>query len=138
MPIDHIGVPVPFSLVDAEASFLTAAFAHMGIRELMRPRSGVVGLGDEQGPWLWVRGVDYSGGYEPIPDGSVVRVHVALTAEDRAQVDAFHAAAVKAGGKDLGAPGLREYHPNYYGAFVISPAGHNVEAVVHSPVAEEG
>ena len=53
---------------------------------------------------------------------------------DRGDVDAFHAAAVKAGGTDHGAPGVRAmYHPNYYGAFAISPAGHNIEAVTHEP-----
>lgn len=59
-------------------------------------------------------------------------VHVAFTARDRATVDAFHAAALAAGGTDNGAPGLRpDYHPNYYGAFIIDPDGHNIEAVCH-------
>ncbi len=56
--------------------------------------------------------------------------HVAFAAPDRATVDAFHAAALAAGGRDNGAPGLRpHYHPDYYGAFVLDPDGHNVEAV---------
>lgn len=60
--------------------------------------------------------------------------HLAFTARDRAMVDAFHAAALAAGGKDNGAPGLRpEYHPGYYGAFVIDPDGNNIEAVSHRP-----
>ncbi|HEX7046075.1 MAG TPA: VOC family protein [Gammaproteobacteria bacterium] len=60
------------------------------------------------------------------------RLHVAFTAENREQVDAFHRAALEAGGKDNGAPGLRpEYHANYYAAFVIAPDGHNIEAVCH-------
>ncbi|UUP19014.1 VOC family protein [Nitratireductor thuwali] len=60
--------------------------------------------------------------------------HVAFTAHSRAEVDAFHAAALAAGGKDNGAPGLRpHYHPDYYGAFVIDPDGNNVEAVCHRP-----
>ena len=55
-------------------------------------------------------------------------------AEDRAAVDAFYRAALAAGGKDNGAPGLRpQYHPDYYGAFVLDPDGHNVEAVCHAP-----
>ena len=59
-------------------------------------------------------------------------VHVAFTARDRATVDAFHAAALEAGGTDNGAPGLRpDYHPNYYGAFIFDPDGHNIEAVCH-------
>ena len=59
---------------------------------------------------------------------------IAFTARSRAEVDAFHAAAIAAGGKDNGAPGLRpHYHPNYYGAFVFDPDGNNVEAVCHEP-----
>lgn len=58
---------------------------------------------------------------------------------DRKQVDDFYAAATKAGGKDNGAPGIRkQYHPGYYGAFVIDPAGHNIEAVIHERVEGEG
>ena len=57
--------------------------------------------------------------------------HVAFTCDDRATVDAFHAAALAAGGTDNGPPGLRWYHENYYGAFVLDPDGNNVEAVCH-------
>ncbi len=65
-------------------------------------------------------------------DLSPAPLHVAFTAENRAQVDAFHRAALEAGAKDNGAPGVRaQYHPNYYGAFVIGPDGHNVEVVCH-------
>ena len=61
-------------------------------------------------------------------------MHVAFSAPDRATVDAFHAAALAAGGRDNGAPGLRpRYHADYYGAYVLDPDGHNVEAVCHSP-----
>lgn len=63
-------------------------------------------------------------------------LHLAFTAENRRQVDAFHRAALEAGGKDNGAPGLRpRYHANYYAAFVIDPDGHNVEVVCHEPEA---
>jgi hypothetical protein len=59
---------------------------------------------------------------------------VAFTAPDRATVDAFHAAALEAGGTDNGGPGIRElYHPTYYGAFVLDPEGNNIEAVCHRP-----
>ena len=62
------------------------------------------------------------------------RLHVAFTARSRSEVDAFYAAALAAGGKDNGKPGLRPiYHQNYYGAFVLDPDGHNVEAVCHAP-----
>ena len=58
----------------------------------------------------------------------------AIIAKDRATVDAFYAAAMAAGGRDNGAPGIRaHYHPNYYGAFVLDPDGHNIEAVCHTP-----
>ena len=57
-----------------------------------------------------------------------------ITAKDRASVDAFYQAAIAAGAKDNGAPGIRaHYHPNYYGAFVLDPDGHNIEAVCHTP-----
>jgi catechol 2,3-dioxygenase-like lactoylglutathione lyase family enzyme len=60
-------------------------------------------------------------------------LHIAFVAESRAQVAAFHRAALEAGGKDNGAPGLRpKYHANYYAAFVIDPDGHNIEAVCHA------
>ncbi|SEF65537.1 VOC family protein [Billgrantia desiderata] len=62
-------------------------------------------------------------------------LHIAFHADTRQQVDDFYHAALKAGGKDNGAPGLRpNYHANYYAAFVIGPDGHNVEAVCHEPV----
>ncbi len=60
--------------------------------------------------------------------------HLAWRAQSRAQVDAFYLAAISAGGKDNGAPGLRpDYHPDYYGGFVIDPEGNNIEAVCHLP-----
>jgi catechol 2,3-dioxygenase-like lactoylglutathione lyase family enzyme len=63
-------------------------------------------------------------------------LHLAFTAANRRQVDAFHSAALAAGGTDHGAPGLRpNYHANYYAAFVIGPDGHNVEVVCHEPEA---
>lgn len=63
----------------------------------------------------------------------ITRVHLAFQANDEATVQRFHAAALAAGGTDLGAPGLRPYHPGYYGAFVIDPDGNNIEAVYHGP-----
>ena len=69
-------------------------------------------------------------------DEKPARLHLAFTAANRRQVDAFHRAALEAGGKDNGAPGLRpNYHANYYAAFVIGPDGHNVEVVCHEPEA---
>ncbi len=69
-------------------------------------------------------------------DEKPAHLHVAFVADHRAQVDAFYRAALEAGGKDNGAPGLRpQYHANYYAAFVIGPDGHNIEVVCHAPEA---
>lgn len=69
-------------------------------------------------------------------DAKPAPLHLAFTADSRQQVDAFHRAALEAGGKDNGPPGLRpQYHANYYAAFVIGPDGHNIEAVCHKPEA---
>jgi catechol 2,3-dioxygenase-like lactoylglutathione lyase family enzyme len=66
-------------------------------------------------------------------EATVSRVHLAFVAKDRATVNAFHAAALAAGGRDNGAPGERSYHPGYYAAFVLDPDGNNIEAVFHGP-----
>jgi catechol 2,3-dioxygenase-like lactoylglutathione lyase family enzyme len=67
-------------------------------------------------------------------DEKPAHLHIAFVAQSRQQVDAFHRAALAAGGRDNGAPGLRpKYHANYYAAFVIDPDGHNIEAVCHAP-----
>ena len=67
-------------------------------------------------------------------DEKPAHLHLAFVAQNRQQVDAFHRAALEAGGKDHGAPGLRpHYHANYYAAFVIDPDGHNIEVVCHEP-----
>lgn len=69
-------------------------------------------------------------------DEKPAHLHLAFVAENRQQVQAFYRAALEAGGKDNGAPGLRpHYHANYYAAFVIGPDGHNIEAVCHAPAA---
>ncbi len=64
---------------------------------------------------------------------AVAHVHFAFQAKDRAMVDRFHAAVLKAGGRGNGAPGERKYHPGYYAAFAFDPDGNNVEAVYHGP-----
>jgi predicted lactoylglutathione lyase len=85
-----------------------------------------IGLGQNNKPSLWL----YQTNEKPAP------LHLAFAAQSRKQVDEFYHAAIEAGGKDNGAPGLRpHYHSNYYGAFVIGPDGHNVEAVCHKPAA---
>jgi catechol 2,3-dioxygenase-like lactoylglutathione lyase family enzyme len=69
-------------------------------------------------------------------EDKATHLHLAFAADSRQQVEAFYLAALEAGGKDNGAPGLRpQYHANYYAAFVIGPDGHNIEAVCHEPEA---
>ena len=116
--IDHISLNVS----DAKASrvFYESALAPLGYRVLME-FEGVYGLGSQAGPHHWL-----------VPAESPTPVHLALTAESTQQVDDFHRAALAAGGADNGAPGERpHYHPGYYGAFVLDPDGHNLEAVFH-------
>jgi catechol 2,3-dioxygenase-like lactoylglutathione lyase family enzyme len=99
---------------------------------------------------LNVKVVDYtgpSGGVEIFPKGQAslclfqtldrpAHLHLAFRAENRRQVEAFYRAAIDAGGKDNGPPGLRpHYHEHYYAAFVIGPDGHNIEMVCHAPAA---
>jgi catechol 2,3-dioxygenase-like lactoylglutathione lyase family enzyme len=123
--IDHIGFPV--SDYARSKAFYEKTLAPLGytiIKEIAETTSGspACGFGKAGKPDFWIGG---KGGLKGV-------LHVALAADDRATVDAFHRAALAAGWKDNGAPGLRpQYHPNYYGAFVLDPDGHNVEAVCH-------
>lgn len=121
--LDHIGLNV--SDFPAARAFFAAALAPLGIT-VVKEGEGWGMLGREGKPQLWF------GAFGPPPGP----IHLAFAAEDREQVRRFHAAALAAGATDNGAPGLRPYHPHYYGAFVIGPDGHNVEAVCH--VAEPG
>jgi catechol 2,3-dioxygenase-like lactoylglutathione lyase family enzyme len=121
MIIDHIGLAV--SDYDRSKQFFCRALAPLGIELIMEVR-GWAGLGKAGKPELWLG----AGAQAHSP------MHIAFIADNRDQVRAFHAAALAAGGTDNGPPGIREvYHPNYYGAFVIGPDGHNVEAVCHLP-----
>jgi catechol 2,3-dioxygenase-like lactoylglutathione lyase family enzyme len=126
--IDHIGLSV--SDYRRALGFYEAALAPLGISIVMRlapeETGGYEGAGLGRGgkPSFWLA----PGG------GTAPPVHVAFVADDRAAVDAFHAAALAAGGTDNGQPGIRaHYHPTYYGAFVLDADGNNVEAVCHRP-----
>ena len=123
MVFDHIGFNV--SNFAAAKEFLTKALAPLGIGITMEGEGwAMVGRKGEGQLWF--------GSFGPGP-GSI---HIAFAARNREEVRQFYAAAMAAGGKDNGPPGLREhYHPNYYGAFVIGPDGHNLEAVCHLPEA---
>jgi catechol 2,3-dioxygenase-like lactoylglutathione lyase family enzyme len=120
--LDHVGVEV--SDIHASRAFYAAALEPLGFRPVMEFPPHAVAFGLEGRPQFWLRapGERASG-----------PIHVAFHATDRERVDRFHAAALAAGGTDNGAAGLREhYHPNYYGAFVLDPDGHNIEAVCHT------
>ncbi len=127
--LDHLG----FAVADYPRSrdFYQTALAPLGdalVMEVTKAMSGNYegcGFGPPGRPQFWV-GVGSSEAGRGM--------HIAFTAQSRAQVDAFYAAAIGAGGQDNGAPGLRpQNHPDYYGAFVIDPDGHNVEAVCLAP-----
>jgi catechol 2,3-dioxygenase-like lactoylglutathione lyase family enzyme len=119
---DHVGLTV--SNLERSRAFYAHALAPLGITELVS-FDGAVGFGSEH-PKFWI---GEGGAAQPKP-----RTHVAFAAVTRLEVDAFHRAAMEIGGVDNGAPGLRpHYHPDYYGAFVLDPDGHNIEAVCHRP-----
>lgn len=125
--IDHIGIAVA-DLARARA-FYDPALAVLGIgvlievtEEMTGGHGAHLGYGRDGKPDFWI------GSGRPASGGA----HLAFAAPDRAAVDAFHQAAMAAGGRDNGGPGLRPaYHPGYYGAFVLDPDGNKFEAVHH-------
>jgi catechol 2,3-dioxygenase-like lactoylglutathione lyase family enzyme len=126
--LDHISIPV--ADVGRSKGFYEAALKPLGlvvVMEVTAEQSGGyagAGFGAAGKPFFWI-------GTGSNPRGGT---HVAFTAAERAAVDAFYRAAIAAGGRDNGSPGLRpHYHPNYYGAFVLDPDGNNIEAVCHAP-----
>ncbi len=122
--IDHTGIRT--LELDRSVAFYTKALAPLGYVVSKRiPHAagfGVPGPDGDPGGDFWI------GEAEP----HTPRNHIAFAASSRAQVDAFHAAALAAGGTDNGKPGIRAmYHPHYYAAFVLDPDGYNIEAVYH-------
>jgi len=119
--LDHVTANV--SDVDQAKGFYAKALAPLGY-SLRADHPGVAGYGPAEGvPPFWIGSDDARGA-----------AHFAFSAKDRATVDSFYEAAISAGGKDNGAPGLRpQYHDNYYGAFVHDADGNNIEAVCHKP-----
>ncbi|BEJ10654.1 hypothetical protein CspHIS471_0100760 [Cutaneotrichosporon sp. HIS471] len=120
--LDHLGINVTDYARAKE--FYGTVLATLGSSMQMEPVPGVSGWGPTQmEPAFWITEKPVTG-----------PAHVAFSAKNRKEVDAFYEAALKAGAKDNGKPGIRaEYHPNYYGAFVIDADGHNIEAVCHMP-----
>ena len=125
--IDHIGFPV--SDYPRARDFYAKALAPLRYTLIMEVQQNeqdapAAGFGKDGKPDFWIGG----------EGGLGKAVHIAILADSRAEVDAFYRAAIAAGAKDNGAPGVRaHYHPNYYGAFVLDPEGHNIEAVCHKP-----
>jgi catechol 2,3-dioxygenase-like lactoylglutathione lyase family enzyme len=125
--LDHIGFPV--TNYARSKAFYTRVLETLGVKLIMEVslsddgEDGYAGFGPDR-PHFWV------GTGKPLNG----RLHVAFSAKNRAEVQAFYEAALAAGGIDNGAPGLRpHYHENYYAAFVLDPDGHNIEAVNHLP-----
>ena len=119
--LDHITVHV--SDYQRSKRFFESALAPLGYKVVMEFGSAAVGLGVGSKPDFWLAQGPTSGA-----------VHIAFVSSNRAAVEEFHKAALAAGGRDNGAPGLRpQYHPGYYGAFVFDPDGNNIEAVCHQP-----
>lgn len=119
--LDHIGIDV--ADLARSGAFYQHTMPCIGWA-LINEIRGWAAFGPPGRPVFWLR-------QSPSPTQSI---HIAFPAPNRAAIDAWHAAALRAGATDNGAPGLREiYHPNYYGAFVLDPDGHNIEAVCHHP-----
>jgi catechol 2,3-dioxygenase-like lactoylglutathione lyase family enzyme len=114
--LGHVKLPVRD--LAASREFYTRALAPLGF-ELVYDGTESLGWGP---PPAELFAVELSG-------ESILGVHIAFNAVDHESVDAFHAEALGAGGRDNGAPGLRPYGDNYYAAFVLDPDGHNIEAV---------
>lgn len=121
--VDHVG----FTVADYERSkaFYERALAPLGLTLLMEFSGAAAGFGRSGRPSFFLEAHG-----QPVQG----RLHIALRAESRDQVNAFYAAAIEAGGTDNGAPGVRAiYHPDYYGGYVLDPDGNNIEAVCHQP-----
>ena len=120
--LDHVTIGV--SDIEQSKEFYDRALSPLGIARLYAEGEGFAGYGISPKAFFWIG----------LRDTSQTGAHIAFTAPDRATIDRFHDEAIAAGGRDNGPPGIRpNYHPNYYGAFVLDPDGHNIEAVCHSP-----
>jgi catechol 2,3-dioxygenase-like lactoylglutathione lyase family enzyme len=121
--LDHVGIDV--ADIAASRAFYQQALEPLGFSVVFDiPQAPAVAFGVTGRPQFWIRG-------RGEPSGPI---HICFHATDRERVNRFHEAALTAGGRDNGPPGLREhYHPSYYGAFVLDPDGNNAEAVCHFP-----
>lgn len=129
--LDHIGIKV--TDIKRSKTFYDHALKPLGVGVVMEVseeeaktfgQTAFMGYGEGEKPYFWIN-------QQP---RATELIHVAFATDSRAKVDAFYAAAMAAGGRDNGPPGLRpHYHASYYGAFVLDPDGHNIEAVCHKP-----
>jgi catechol 2,3-dioxygenase-like lactoylglutathione lyase family enzyme len=118
--LDHVTIGV--SDIERSKAFYDRALRPLGIERLYAEGPTFAGYGADRKAFFWIG----------LRDASQTSAHVAFTARDREAVEQFHRAALAAGGQDNGPPGLRpHYHDNYYGAFILDPDGHNIEAVCH-------
>ncbi len=130
--LDHVSLGV--SDIARSRRFYDAALRPLGLVRIMDFRQG---KGADYGDAPGSIGVQFTITEEPGPAVPSRGSHLCFRAPDRAAVGAFHVAALAAGGRDDGKPGLRGYHAAYYGAFVLDPDGHRIEAVCHAPEAPE-
>jgi catechol 2,3-dioxygenase-like lactoylglutathione lyase family enzyme len=120
--LDHVTIGI--TDVERSKQFYDRALRPLGITRLYAEGEWAAGYGVKPKAFFWI-------GLKVAPQTGA---HIAFTAPDRATVDRFHEEAIAAGGRDNGVPGIRpHYHANYYGAFVLDPDGHNIEAVCHAP-----
>ncbi|MDR6289437.1 MULTISPECIES: VOC family protein [Inquilinus] len=118
--LDHVTIGV--GDIERSKAFYDQALAAIGIVRLYAEGEAFAGYGVGRKAFFWIG----------LKDAAITGTHVAFVVPDRPAVDRFHQAALAAGGCDNGGPGLRpHYHPDYYGAFVLDPDGHNIEAVCH-------
>ncbi len=119
--LDHVTIGVRD--IERSMKFYDRALRPLGIERLYAEAGKYTGYGINPKAFFWI-------GLQEMPQTGA---HIAFTAQDRATVDRFYHEAIAAGGRDNGQPGIRpHYHANYYGAFVLDPDGHNIEAVCHS------
>ena len=128
--LDHVSLGV--SDIARSRHFYNLALRPLGLVRIVDFRSGT---GADYGDAPCSIGVQFTITEEREPIIPSPGSHLCFRAPDRAAVAAFHAAAISAGGRDNGKPGPRSYHPDYYGAFVLDPDGHRIEAVCHAPEA---
>jgi catechol 2,3-dioxygenase-like lactoylglutathione lyase family enzyme len=121
--LDHVTIGV--SDIERSKAFYDKALRPLGIERLYAEGATAAGYGADRKAFFWIG----------LRHAAQTSAHVAFTAQDRETIDQFYKVALAAGGKDHGQPGLRpHYHANYYGAFVLDPDGHNIEAVCHRKI----